>query len=175
MSAKRRTASASRSAASPSGSGHWEKAPAEKETPTFSMNACRGSVDTVTGMPCGVRSASACRALLHRAAIRGSSSAWTLKWLRCFSSTTVLVGDLLMAPGCSSTVPSEPASMTVWNIRPDLLLEGEATEQVLDTLLDGPARVLVGVHPAVAVEVAVGDAVLGGARARGARVRSLSS
>ena len=51
MSAKRRTASASRSAASPSGSGHCENAPAENYTPTFSMNAWRGSVDTVTGMP----------------------------------------------------------------------------------------------------------------------------
>ena len=44
----------------------------------------------------------------------------------------------------------------------DLLLEGEPPEQVLDPLLDGPAWVLVGIHPAVAVEVAVGDAVLGG-------------
>jgi hypothetical protein len=44
----------------------------------------------------------------------------------------------------------------------DLLLEGEPTEQVLDAVRHGQPRVLVGVHPAVAVEVAVGDAVLGG-------------
>ena len=94
MSANSRTASASRSAASPSGSGHWEKAFAVNETPAFSMNACRGSVEMVTGMPCGVRSASAWRALCHRAAIRASSRTWTLKWVRCLSSTTTLVGRL---------------------------------------------------------------------------------
>jgi hypothetical protein len=82
------------------------------------MKACRGSVEIVTGMPWGVVSASACRALLHRAAERGSPSACTLKWLRCLSQTTVLVGDLLMAPACSISDPSAPASMTVWNIRP---------------------------------------------------------
>ncbi len=118
MSANSRTASTSRSAASPIGSGHCEKAVAVNETPAFSMNACRGSVETVTGMPCGVRSASAWSALCQRAAIRGSSSPWTLKCVRCLSRTTVLVADLLIAPGASSTDPSAPASMTVWNIRP---------------------------------------------------------
>ena len=117
-SAKVRTTSASRSAARPSGSGHCEKAPAEKETPAFSMKACLGSVETVTGMPWGVVSAIACSALLHRAADAGSPSACTLKWLRCLSSTTVRVDDLLMAPGSSRSEPSAPASMTVWNIRP---------------------------------------------------------
>ncbi len=118
MSANSRTASASRSAARPSGSGHCENDVAVNETPAFSMNACRGSVEMVTGMPCGVRSASAWRALCQRAAIRGSSRACTLKWVRCFSSTTTLVGDLLIAPAVSTTVPSAPASMTVWNISP---------------------------------------------------------
>ena len=54
MSAKRRTRSASRSAASPSGSGHCENALAANDVPAFSMNACRGSVEMVTGIPCGV-------------------------------------------------------------------------------------------------------------------------
>jgi hypothetical protein len=82
------------------------------------MKACRGSVEIVTGMPCGVRSAIPWTALCHTAAERASSRTWTLKWERCFSSTTTLVGDLLMAPGSSSTEPSAPASMTVWNISP---------------------------------------------------------
>ena len=93
-----------------------------------------------------------------------------MKWVRCLSSTTVLVGDLLMVPGCSSTVPSAPASMTVWNIRPTFSSRERRPSEVLDPLLDGQPWVLVGVHPAVAVEVAVGDAVLGRAEARGARV-----
>ena len=162
MSANSRTASVSRSAARPSGSGHCENAFAEKETPAFSRKACRGSVETVTGMPCGVRSASACRALCQRAAIRGSSSPCTLKWVRCLSSTTTLVGDLLIAPAVSTTVPSAPASMTVWNIRPDLLLERQPAEQVLDPGVDVEARVLVGVHDAVAVEVAEPHALRAG-------------
>jgi pimeloyl-ACP methyl ester carboxylesterase len=56
----------------------------------------------------------------------------------------------------------------------DLLLEGESTEQVRDPVLDGKPGVLVGIHPAVAVEVAVGDAVLGGVEL-GAHGRCLSS
>ena len=147
MSANSRTASASRSAARPSGSGHCENDFAVNETPAFSMNACRGSVEMVTGMPCGARSATAWRALCQRAAIRASSRACTLKWLRCLSSTTTLVGDLLIAPADSMTVPSAPASMTVWNIRPTFSSRLSRPEQVIDPCVDVEAGVLVRVHP----------------------------
>ncbi len=118
MSPNSRTTSGSRSAARPSGSGHWENALAANDVPAFSMNACRGSVETVTGMPWGDCSATDWSALCHRAALRASSRACTLKWVRCLRSTTSEVADLLIAPGDSSTVPSGPASMTVWNISP---------------------------------------------------------
>ena len=91
---------------------------------------------------------------------RGRRATWTLKWVRCLSSTTMRVGDLLIAPGSSRTEPSAPASMTVWNIRPTFSSRREPPEEVVDACLDVEPGVLVGVHPAVAVEVAVGDAVL---------------
>ncbi len=49
-SANRRTRAGSRSAASPSGSGHCENALAANDVPAFWMNACRGSVEMVTGI-----------------------------------------------------------------------------------------------------------------------------
>ena len=82
------------------------------------QNACRGSVETVIGMPCGVCSAGAWRALYQPAAARGESRACTLKWLGCLPWTTVAVADLLIFPGVRRRVPSGPASITVWNISP---------------------------------------------------------
>ncbi|BAS10494.1 hypothetical protein AHiyo4_39160 [Arthrobacter sp. Hiyo4] len=118
ISAKRRIRSALPTAARPIGSGHCEKWAAVNDTPEFSMNAWRGSVEMVTGIPCGACAASSCRALLQRAASRALPSAWTLKWFMNLPRITVLVGDLLMLPGVSSRVPSGPVSMTVWNISP---------------------------------------------------------
>ena len=154
--------SASRSAASPSGSGHCEKAPAEKETPTFSMNACRGSVETVTGMPCGVLLGER----LQRVAPPGRHA-------RVVERVDVEVVEVLLEHDGARRRLADGARLLEHRAvraglddglehQADLLLEGEPAEQVLDPLLDGQARVLVGVHPAVAVEVAVGDAVLGG-------------
>ena len=92
---------------------------AEKETPAFSMNACRGSVEIVTGMPWGVCSASACSALCHRAAIRGVLERVDVE------VAEVLVehhhaGRRLADRARLPRGPSRPApaSMTVWNIRP---------------------------------------------------------
>ena len=119
MSPNSRTSSGSRRAASPRGSGHCENDFAANETPAFSMNACRGSVEIVTGMPCGVLLGDAPGARCASAPPSAASSrACTLKWVRCLRSTTSEVADLLIAPGPSRTVPSAPASMTVWNIRP---------------------------------------------------------
>ena len=118
MSAKRRTRSGSRSAARPSISGHCEKAPAAKLAPAFSAKEWRGSEETVTGMPCGVVSASSCSALFQRAALRASPSWCTLKWFISLPVTTVVVADLLMAPAPSTSAPSGPDSITVWNMQP---------------------------------------------------------
>ena len=161
MSANSRTASASRSAASPRGSGHCENAVAVNETPAFSMKACRGSVETVTGMPCGVRSASSWRALCQRAAMRGSSRTWTLKWVRCLSRTTVLVADLLIAAGRLDQRAVGARLDDGLEHQPDLLLEGETAEEVVGPRLRVEPRVLVGVHDAVAVEVAELHALAG--------------
>lgn len=75
-------------------------------------------MEIVTGIPCGARSAISCTALCHSAAARAPVRWCTLKCVRCLSSTTSDVGDLLIRPGSSSTEPSAPASMTVWNISP---------------------------------------------------------
>ena len=154
MSAKRCTTSASRSAASPSGSGHCEKALAVKETPAFSMNAWRGSVEIVTGMPCGVCSASAWRALCHRAAMRGSSRAWTLKWVRCLSRTTTEVGRLADRARVLEHRAVRAGLDDGLEHQPDLLRQREPHQQVVDPLVDGQPRVLERVHPPVPVEVA---------------------
>ncbi len=79
ISANSRTVALSRSAAMPSVSGHCEKGPAVKEAPTLSTNACRGSVEMVTGMPCGVCAARRCNELFHRAASRALLMRCTLK------------------------------------------------------------------------------------------------
>ena len=101
----------------------------------------------------------------------GSSRACTLKWVRCFSSTTTLVADLLIAPAPSTTAPSGARLDDGVEHQADLLLERQPPEQVVDARLDVEAGVLEGVHPPVAVEVAVAHPVVAGrpgpARCRG--------
>ncbi len=53
VSAKRSTRSASSRAPKPSISGHCENGPASNDVAGLSLNACRGSVENVTGMPSG--------------------------------------------------------------------------------------------------------------------------
>ena len=118
VSAQSRTSSASRSAPSPSGSGHREKKDVAHAVPAFWAPPWRGSVEIVTGMPCGVVSASSWRRLCQRAVASALSSPCTLKWFMSLARTTVDVGDFEIAPGVSSSVPSGPVSMTVWNSSP---------------------------------------------------------
>lgn len=118
VSAHSRTSAGSARAPRPSGSGHREKNEVTQEVPAFCAPPWRGSVEIVTGMPCGVRSASSWRRLCQRAAAPALSSPWTLKWFMCLASTTSSVPDLEIAPGPSSSVPSGPVSITVWNISP---------------------------------------------------------
>ena len=58
-SANSRTRSGSCSAARPNGSGQADIAPERNAAPEFSVNECRGSVLTVTGIPWGAVAASA--------------------------------------------------------------------------------------------------------------------
>ena len=109
MSANSLTASTSRSAASPSGSGHSENGPAAIDVPALSVNACRGSVDSVTGIPHRVSSAaSRCRALCHSAVAPapgapGPRKLSRLKWLIERSATRSLVDACDGAAAGSST------------------------------------------------------------------------
>ena len=138
------------------------------------MKACRGSVETVTGMPWGVVSAIACSALLQRAADA-----------RVAERVHVEVGEVLVEHDRARRRLADGARLLEERAvgtrlddglehQADLLLEREPPEEVVDPLLDRQPGILVGVHPAVAVEVAVGDAVLGRAQL-GAHGWSLSS
>ncbi len=73
---------------------------------------------TVTGIPCGVDSASSCSRLLQRAACRAVGISCTLKWFMALPTTTSVVPDFEIAPGSSFSSPSAPTSITVWNMRP---------------------------------------------------------
>lgn len=72
-----------------------------------------------------------------------------------------VVGTVGIRPfGSSTTAPSGPAAVGAWKQQADLLLDRQPGEQVGDPLVDGPARVLVGGHHAVLVQVAEPDPVL---------------
>ena len=118
MSANSRTRSGSFSAARPNGSGQVDKAPAANAAPEFSVNECRGSELTVTGIECGVVAASCCSAFDHRADSRADGSACTLTWLISSSTTSRRVEDRATAPSPSIRLPCGPTSMMSWKKRP---------------------------------------------------------
>ena len=133
---------------------------AVNETPEFSMNAWRGSVEIVTGMPCGVCAARACRVLLQRAASRAVPSAWMLKWFMNLPRITVLVGDLLMLPGCLQQGAVGAGFDDRVEHQAGLFLEAEAGHEVGGAFVRAEVRVFEGIHDPVAVEVPVSGAVV---------------
>ena len=93
-------------------------APAANAAPEFSVNECRGSELTVTGIECGVVAASCCSAFDHCADSRADGSACTLTWLINSSTTSRRVEERATAPSPSIRLPCGPTSMMSWKNSP---------------------------------------------------------
>ena len=121
MSANRSTSSADRNAASPSGSGHCETAPALNAVPGLSVKWCRGSVESVIGILRGVLAASSWSRLCHPATSCGCSTTPSkLKWVILRLSTRSSVLGKPKAGSASARVPSGPMPIWLWNSCPAL-------------------------------------------------------
>ena len=123
-----------RSPRDPCVSGHCENGPAMIAAPGLSLNECRGSVDSVTGMPRRVDAASRCSALCHAAISRPVGRRPSrLKCVICLPSTNSRAEG---EPKIGFASSRSPIAIIVWKNRPAFSSMRHRVEQERHALVD---------------------------------------